>query len=130
VLLDARPLGLTGYQAEAALRQCGITLNRNSLPFDTEPPLITSGLRLGTAAVTTLGMGTSEMDEIAAIIALVLKGVSAAETQSGRKSKKNMVLDPGVQRAAGDRVRALLTRFPVYPELDLELLESRFPGSA
>jgi glycine hydroxymethyltransferase len=123
VLLDVRPLGVTGFQAEAALRNCGVTLNRNSLPFDPEPPLVTSGLRLGTAAVTTLGMGTAQMEEIAAIIALVLKGLAPAATQSGRKSKKSFHLDPGVQQAASARVRELLKRFPVYPELDLELLE-------
>jgi glycine hydroxymethyltransferase len=123
VLLDVRPLGVTGYQAEAALRQCGVTLNRNSLPFDPEPPLVTSGLRLGTAAVSTLGMGPAEMEEIAAIIGMVLKALAPAETQSGRKSKKNFHLDPGVQDAASTRVRELLKRFPVYPELDLELLE-------
>jgi glycine hydroxymethyltransferase len=126
VLLDVRPLAVTGYQAEAALRQCGVTLNRNTLPFDPEPPLITSGLRLGTAAVTTLGMGPDEMGEVAAIVAMVLKGLASAETQSGRKSKKNFVLNPGVKAEATDRVRALLKRFPVYPELDLDLLESRF----
>jgi glycine hydroxymethyltransferase len=123
VLLDVRPLGVTGFQAEAALRQCGVTLNRNSLPFDPEPPLVTSGLRLGTAAVTTLGMGPGQMQEIAAIIAMVLKALAPAETQSGRKSKKNFHLDPAVHDAAKERVRELLKRFPVYPELDLELLE-------
>jgi glycine hydroxymethyltransferase len=130
VMLDVRPLAVTGYQAEAALRQCGVTLNRNSLPFDSEPPLIASGLRLGTAAVTTLGMAPEQMDEIAAIVVTVLKGLSSAETQSGRKSKKNFVLDPGVQREAGQRVRSLLKRFPVYPELDLGVLEPRFLGPA
>ena len=54
VLVDVRPLGLSGFQSETALRQCGVTLNRNALPFDPEPPLITSGLRLGSAAVSTL----------------------------------------------------------------------------
>jgi len=63
-LVDVRPYGLTGRQAESALRECGITLNRNSIPFDPNGPWYTSGLRLGTPAVTTLGMGQGEMSEI------------------------------------------------------------------
>ena len=74
VLVDvASALGITGRQAEEAVRRCGITLNRNPIPFDPNGPWYTSGLRFGTPAVTTLGMGPSEMSEIAAIVALVLK---------------------------------------------------------
>ena len=61
VLLDVRPFGITGRQAESAVRECGITLNRNTIPFDPNGPWYTSGLRLGTPAVTTLGMGKEEM---------------------------------------------------------------------
>jgi glycine hydroxymethyltransferase len=125
VLLDMRPLGLTGYQAEAALRQCGITLNRNALPFDRESPLITSGLRLGSAAVSTLGMSPPEMQEIAAILALVLKNLAPGVSRSGQKSKREFVLAERVQREAQGRVGALLGRFPVYPEIDLPYLEQR-----
>src|SRR5262249_6598935 len=119
VLLDMRPLGLTGYQAEAALRRCGITLNRNALPFDTESPLITSGLRLGSAAVTTLGMARPEMQEIAAVIALVLKNLAPGVGRSGKKSKREFVLPEAVQREAKGRGGALLGPFPLYPEIDL-----------
>src|SRR5919106_132180 len=72
LLVDVRPYGLTGRQAETALREAGITLNRNVIPFDPNGSWYTSGLRLGTPAVTTLGMGPDEMREIAAIVHTVL----------------------------------------------------------
>lgn len=128
VLLDMRSLGVTGFQAEAALRQCGVTLNRNALPFDSETPLITSGLRLGAAAVTTLGMGEPEMAEIARIIALVVKHLAPAMTKTGQKSKREFVLDDRKQTDALGRVHSLLARFPVYPTIDLLELEHRFPS--
>jgi glycine hydroxymethyltransferase len=68
VLLDVRPFGITGRQAESAVRECGITLNRNTIPFDPNGPWYTSGLRLGTPAVTTLGMVPADMAEIASIM--------------------------------------------------------------
>ncbi|HQH26627.1 MAG TPA: glycine hydroxymethyltransferase, partial [Oligoflexia bacterium] len=75
MLLDvAASFGITGRQAEEAVRECGITLNRNSLPFDPNGAWFTSGLRIGTPAVTTLGMGHAEMKEIAAIFKLILSG--------------------------------------------------------
>src|SRR5262249_2821213 len=68
LLLDVgSTFGLTGRQAESAVRECNITLTRNALPFDANGAWYTSGLRLGTPAVTTLGMGQSEMKEIAAV---------------------------------------------------------------
>ncbi|MCQ2398639.1 MAG: glycine hydroxymethyltransferase, partial [Sphaerochaetaceae bacterium] len=70
MLLDVRKFGLNGRQAESALRECGITLNRNALPFDPNGPWYTYGLRLGTAAITALGMGPEQMKEIASVISL------------------------------------------------------------
>jgi len=119
--------GLTGTQAASALRECGVTLNYNSLPFDPNGPMITSGLRIGTPAVTTLGMGAPEMAEIADIIALVLDAAKPAVLttgeNAGKPSKKKYELDPAVRQDARSRVAALLGRFPVYPELDLDLLK-------
>ena len=68
MLLDVTTFGLTGRQAESALRAANVTLNRNSLPFDANGPWYTSGLRIGTPALTTRGMGESEMEEIASIV--------------------------------------------------------------
>jgi glycine hydroxymethyltransferase len=122
----AKTHGLTGRQAEAAMSECGVTLNRNSLPFDANGPWWTSGLRIGTPAVTTLGMGEGEMREIAAIIKIVLDGAKPALTSKGEPSKGKITLDPGAQGEAKNRAQSLLSRFVLYPELDLELLKKEF----
>jgi len=128
MLVSVRALGLTGRQAESALHECRITLNRNSLPADPNGPWYTSGLRLGTAAATTLGMGTGEMREIASIMALALRGSSAAPGKApGSKSKAKYSVDPAAKAEAIARVAEVQARFPVYPELDLELLKRAFP---
>jgi glycine hydroxymethyltransferase len=131
MLIDAaKSCNLTGRQAAGALFECGITLNFNSLPFDPNGPLITSGLRLGTPATTTLGMGADEMKEIAAIIKRVLDGTGAGTIENGpnagKPSKRLHVLDAKVREEARARTKALLDRYPVYPELDLELLQKHF----
>nr|BBH86621.1 serine hydroxymethyltransferase [Thermosporothrix sp. COM3] len=124
LLLDvARTFGLTGRQAETALRECGITLNRNSLPFDPNGPWYTSGLRVGTPAVTTLGMGPNEMTEIARIFKLVLSNITPTTAASGKPSRAKYTLDPRIVQQARQRVQALLTRFPLYPEINLDLVE-------
>lgn len=123
LLLDvAQAFGLTGRQAESALRECNITLNRNSLPFDVNGPWYTSGLRLGTPALTTLGMGTAEMQEIGRVIKLVLSHTSPTLTRSGKPGKAKYTLDATIKTEAQQRIQRLLTRYPLYPELDLDLL--------
>ena len=127
-LANVHVLGLTGRQAESALYECTITLNRNSIPFDPNGPWYTSGLRIGTAAVTTLGMGKAEMDELGSIIALVLKNTSQAPDAKdpAKKSKAKYIIDEKAKAEAIERVAKLLSRFPVYPELDLKLLKEAF----
>ncbi|MFO0892009.1 MAG: glycine hydroxymethyltransferase [Isosphaeraceae bacterium] len=127
VLVDvASPLGITGRQAEEAVRRCGITLNRNPIPFDPNGPWYTSGLRFGTPAVTTLGMGPSDMGEIAGVVAQVLRAVVPGTTKSGGKDKSKFKLDEDVRRQTLARVGRLLNSFPVYPEIDLPFLLERF----
>jgi glycine hydroxymethyltransferase len=75
MLVDLRPFGVTGKVAQEALDRAGITCNKNAIPNDPEKPFVTSGLRLGTAAVTTAGMRESEMAQISALIAQVLRKV-------------------------------------------------------
>ena len=130
MLVNVTGFGLTGRQAESALRDCGVTLNRNSLPYDTNGPWYTSGLRLGTPAVTTLGMGEEEMEEIALILALVLSNTTPNTIEkganAGKPSKAKYTVVSGAQEEARDRIRALLDRYPVYPELDLAFLQKHF----
>jgi glycine hydroxymethyltransferase len=114
LLVDARPYGLTGRQAETALREAGITLNRNVIPFDPNGSWYTSGLRLGTPAVTTLGMGADEMREIASIVHTVLEATSAVPD-----SKAKYELDPSVRDQARSRAGDLLDQFPLYPGIAL-----------
>ena len=106
--------------------ECGITLNRNSLPFDPNGAWWTSGLRIGTPAVTTLGMGAPEMKEIAAIIKLILDGTKPAITEKGTPAKGKIVIAENVKTEAKKRVAALLSRFVLYPELDLTFLTKHF----
>ena len=130
MLIDVSSFGVTGRQAAGALFECNITLNKNAIPFDPNGPVTTSGLRLGAPAVTTLGMGSKEMKEIAGIIKLVLSGTKPATLDSGpnagKPSKAQYELDPKVHDEAQGRVKALLDRFPVYPELDLAFLQEHF----
>ncbi|MDR0568960.1 MAG: glycine hydroxymethyltransferase [Spirochaetaceae bacterium] len=114
--------GLTGRQSETAMFECGVTLNRNSLPFDANGPWWTSGLRIGVPAVTTLGMGGPEMQEIAGIVKFVLDSA-----KSGGAGKGRITLPETVKRTARKRVQALLAAFPLYPELDLNFLKIHFP---
>lgn len=131
MLLDVSDLGLNGRQAESILLSCGIILNRNALPFDKNGPWYTSGLRIGTPAVTTLGMGQNEMKEIASIITDVLRNSRPAKITKGEKagtlSKSKAVIDPEVKARSIERVENLLSRFVLYPQLDLQFLEENFP---
>jgi glycine hydroxymethyltransferase len=123
VLMDVRPFGLTGRQAESALRTAGITLNRNVIPYDPNGAWYTSGLRLGTPAVTSLGMGADEMPVVAEAIQSVL-AATEAETiakgkAAGKPSKARFRLPENVRDRARARVRELVERHPLYPELAL-----------
>ena len=126
VLLNMTPYGLTGRQAESALRESGITLNRNTIPFDPNGAWYTSGLRLGTPAVTTLGMGESEMREIASIIKSVLSHTAPGITKDGKTSKARYKLDQAARDQASARAGAILSKYPVYPEIDLVFLQEAF----
>ena len=99
-----------------------MTLNRNSLPFDANGPWYTSGLRLGTPALTTLGMGTDEVDEIADVAVEVLRA-TAAVSVNGKPSKAKYETEAKVVQEARARITALCDKFPVYPEIDLSIVE-------
>jgi len=119
VLVDVRNFGLTGRQAESALEEAGVVVNRNSIPFDPNGAWYTSGIRLGTPALTTLGMGTDEMDIVADIICSTLKKVEPKTTSSGTNSKAQYRLPVEVQLRNRRRAAELLAQNPLYPEVNL-----------
>ncbi|WP_295272292.1 serine hydroxymethyltransferase [Veillonella sp.] len=101
MLVDVRSCGLTGKVAEFLLDEVGITCNKNTIPFDPESPFVTSGIRLGTPALTTRGLKEADMEEISSIIALVLKNSE----------------DKAKHEEAAKRVAALCEKYPMYPNL-------------
>ena len=104
MLIDTTTFGLTGKQAEAAMFRCGVTLNANALPFDKNGPWWTSGIRVGTPAVTTLGMTKEDMKEIASIINLVLQGTKPGLTKEGKPAKGKIEIDAAVEEEGKKRV--------------------------
>ena len=95
-LLDLRELGVTGTDAEARCDAARITLNKNAIPYDPQPPAVASGIRVGTPSVTTQGMREGEMKEIASLIGRAVRGS-----------------DPAAEIASA--VSSLVARFPIYP---------------
>ena len=108
VLVDLTATGLDGKTAEERLEQVGITVNRNAIPFDERPPMNPSGLRIGTPALTTRGLGEDDMREIAEVIAVALSDRFEAERD-----------------ALGERTAALMDRHPLYPSYSGHVLRSR-----
>jgi glycine hydroxymethyltransferase len=106
-LVDLRPKGVKGNAAEQALLRAHITCNKNGIPFDPEPPMVTSGLRLGSPAGTTRGFGEEEFREIGRLITEVVDGL-AANGEEGNGS---------VEEAVKAKVQALCARFPIYEAL-------------
>jgi glycine hydroxymethyltransferase len=119
VLLDVSSYGLTGRQAEAALLDAGIVTNRNSVPQDANGAWYTSGIRLGTPALTTRGLGTVEMEEIAGLIDAVLAGTKPGLSPDGKPSKAAYTLDAGVAERVAKQSSELLAGHPLYPTVDL-----------
>ena len=117
VLVDVSPLGLTGKQGEHVLRQCGITLNRNAIPFDPNGAWYTSGIRVGTPALTTLGMGPTEMRRIGALIASSLRAAKPVAGVNGAVNRALAEVEPKTLQASLTAVDELLSAFPLYPEL-------------
>lgn len=111
--------GITGRQAEVALREAGLTVNRNAIPFDPNGPWFTSGIRLGTPALTTLGMGDQEMRQIGLCIVDLLKACKPKMTEKG-KSRSEVEVDPQVLQRVRLQVTELLGGFPLYPELEID----------
>ena len=105
-LIDLSPLGITGRDADEALERAGITCNKNSIPNDPQPPMKTSGIRVGSPAGTTRGFGPAEFQMIGDMVADVLDGLRDKGEQG----------DPAIEANVRERVGVLCARFPIYPE--------------
>jgi glycine hydroxymethyltransferase len=105
VLVDLRPMKVTGKATEASLERAGITCNKNAVPFDPEKPTVTSGVRLGSPAATTRGFGQGEFRQVAEMILEVVKGLAANGAEANGE----------VERRVRERVDQLCRRFPIYP---------------
>ena len=101
LLADMKAIGITGKVAQTVLDEIGITANRNTIPFETLSPFITSGLRLGSPALTTRGLVEEDFREIADIIACVVKSPE----------------DPGIKKSCAERVQVLCRKYPIYEDL-------------
>jgi glycine hydroxymethyltransferase len=123
VIVDVSPLGLTGKQAEYALRQGRITVNRNAIPFDKNGAWFTSGVRLGTPALTTLGMGVKEMTQIGNIIADCLHNAKPTVGPQGVINRASAQIEESVAAKAQAQVQELLQTFPLYKELVIPIGE-------
>jgi glycine hydroxymethyltransferase len=119
VLIDVSRYGITGRQAEAALLDAGIVTNRNSIPKDPNGAWYTSGIRIGTPALTTRGLGVAEMDEIAGLIHTVLTETQPGVAANGTPSKARYKLDKPVATRVAERAAELLAGHPLYPSIDL-----------
>ncbi len=116
-VVDVTSFGLTGRHAEAALQDAGVICNRNSVPNDVNGAWYTSGVRLGTPALTTLGMTPADMEEVADIIATVLKATSPQVDENGQDSKAKYNIDADVVESCRKRCAELLANYPLYPEV-------------
>ena len=104
ILVDLRSKGITGKAAQITLDEIGITANKNTIPFDPEKPFVTSGLRLGTPAVTTRGFKEAQMEELAALISDVLNNIG----------------NENIKQKVAEGVKDLCGRFPLYEEGAME----------
>ncbi|HEY3408278.1 MAG TPA: glycine hydroxymethyltransferase [Propionicimonas sp.] len=119
VLLDVGSFGLTGRQAESALLDSGIVTNRNSVPNDPNGAWYTTGVRIGTPALTTRGFGAAEFDKVAELITAVLKNTTPVATAAGAPGKAKYTLAEGISARTHAQAAELLDANPLYPGLVL-----------
>jgi len=119
VLLDVRDFGLTGRQAESALLDSGVVTNRNSVPNDPNGAWYTTGVRIGTPALTSRGLGAAEFDRVAELITDVLKNTTPVTASNGKPGKAKYELADGVAERTQAAAEELLSGFPLYPGLNI-----------
>ncbi len=118
-LIDVHRHGLTGRQAEQALLEAGIVTNRNAIPRDPNGAWYTSGIRVGTPALTTRGLGPEQMDVIGGLITAVLSQARPGTSPGGTPSKARYTLDPTVASRVSEQATELLAGYPLYPGVNL-----------
>ncbi|MCD4851165.1 serine hydroxymethyltransferase [Arthrobacter sp. AK01] len=124
VLADLRHSVLNGQQAEDTLHRIGITVNRNAVPFDPRPPMVSSGLRIGTPALAARGFGAEDFTEVSDIIATALIAAANSGTEAGSQAgteagtEGDVTLDEATVVELRSRVTALAEKFPLYPHLN------------
>jgi glycine hydroxymethyltransferase len=104
VLLDLREESVTGKEGESLLEDAGIVANKNAVPYDPEPPMVTSGVRLGTPALTTRGMAEQQLNEIGKMIGRILKNPEKDQ----------------IRNEVSERVSELLNEFPLYADSEVD----------
>ena len=109
ILVDLRPKGITGRAAEKALGRANITCNKNGVPFDPEKPMVTSGIRLGSPAVTTRGFGEGEFRQVGGLILEVLDGLK----ENGKDGNAD------VEASVKEKAKALCGQFPIYADMEV-----------
>jgi glycine hydroxymethyltransferase len=119
VLIDVSTFGITGRQAESALLDAGIVTNRNAIPRDPNGAWYTSGVRIGTPALTSRGFGSAEFDRVAELMVDVLTATTPSAAPSGAASKAKYTIADGVAGKVHDAAAELLAANPLYPGLDL-----------
>jgi glycine hydroxymethyltransferase len=119
VLLDVSAYGLTGRQAESALLDAGIVTNRNAVPSDPNGAWYTSGVRIGTPALTTRGFGAAEFDTVAELMVNVFANTTPVTASTGKPGKAKYLLADGVADATKAASAELLADHPLYPGLTL-----------
>ncbi|TFJ95269.1 Serine hydroxymethyltransferase [Platysternon megacephalum] len=119
VIVDTRDYGLTGRQAESALLDSGIVTNRNSVPQDPNGAWYTTGVRLGTPALTSRGFGADDFDKVSEMIVEVLKNTEAKPTKSGKPGKALYTLDEKLAAKTRAAAIELLEPHPLYPGLEI-----------
>jgi glycine hydroxymethyltransferase len=120
VLIDVSTFGVTGRQAESALLDAGIVTNRNAIPRDPNGAWYTSGVRIGTPALTSRGFGAAEFDQVAELIVDVLTATTPTAAPSGGASKAKYSIADGVAAKTHDAAAELLQANPLYPDINLE----------
>ena len=119
VLVDVTSYGLTGRQAESALIDAGVVTNRNSVPQDPNGAWYTSGVRLGTPALTSRGFGADDFDRVAELIVEVLSNTTPQTTSAGAPGKAKYTIADGVAERTRAAAAELLDAHPLYPGLEL-----------